>query len=161
MNTSSPESTPVSFWWMHASAKSFDHIIKLSDSKPPKLRYENHHAVAQSFDPQPSFIGSELRSFRKALNCPPARFKATSREAYPSILWYSLSFYSGRLREALGLDEEAVQYLPIDAAECYANFQFMDYRLAHVLQIGDPFDLERSDFGRAEVMDPAGQTREV
>lgn len=134
------------FWHMHGSGRADDYMLRLSKAKPPRFRIRNKDEVLNAFAAEPAFIGQGPTEIRVVSNCPAPVFEVTAEDYHPSIVLLGPDFYSRALREALDLQPDQVQYVQVDTARCAKAFQAQDYRLAHVLAIGDVLDLPASGY---------------
>jgi hypothetical protein len=83
----------------------------------------------------------------KKIECPPKAKIVTSEKKFnPNIIAEKPEFYSEKIRNSLKLDHEQVRYIEINDESCHENFRAMRYNLAIPLIVGDPIDLENSDF---------------
>ena len=131
---------------MHGSARADDHMLRLSKAKPPRFRIRNKDELHDAFAAGPAFVGPGPAEIRPLSSCPVPVFEVTAEDYHPSIVLLGPDFYSRALREALDLPPDQVQYLPVDTTRCVEPFRAQDYRLAHVLAVGDVLDLPASGY---------------
>ncbi|ALV09191.1 zinc metallopeptidase [Roseateles depolymerans] len=146
MNEHPNEADLPRFWHMHGSARLDDYMLRLSSAKPPRFRIRNKDEVLDAFAAGPAFVGQGPIEIRALSGCPIPAFEVTAEDYHPSIVLMGPDFYSRALRDALDLPPDQIQYLPVDTTRCVRPFRAQDYRLAHVLAVGDVLDLSASGY---------------
>lgn len=149
------------FWHMHGSAKLDDYMLRLSRAKPARFQIRNKDEVLDAFAAEQAFFGEGPVEIRALSVCPVPVLEVTADDFHPSIVLLGPDFYSRALRDALDLQPDQIQYLQVDATRCVKPFQAQDYRLAHVLAVGDVLDLPASGYEFGPGLDWNGNLTEA
>jgi hypothetical protein len=141
--------TKTKFWWMHAEATQAEKILRLENLKKPTFYFANRLALSK--DGLQHFKESwEVTKIKRPVT---PVLKVSNKTINSNILWTSQLFFSKILRDAIELKDDCIQYIDIDSSESHPNFQLMDYKMAHILKVGDAIDLDASDFEKYSQID--------
>lgn len=152
-----PPSQPL-LWPMLPSIRSMQQVTRLELRRPPRFSVVNRHAIMNVLSPV-----SDRIPRRGATDDEPVRFAAMptpvleigQRGFAPDLIWSGLHFASARLRDALGLGPDAVEYRDVDASGSAAAARAADYKVFRVVHEADPVDLARM-YGHEPDREPDG-----
>ncbi len=144
------------FWHMHASGKAGNEALRLMKGKSPKLAFQNKYEIISYISSYQFFYGPGPTRIPQLESCPTPIFKSSAKSFSPSIVFSNPDLYSKRFRDALNLSRKEIQYIDIDFSESTDLFIENDYKMAHILCVGDVFDLEASGFEQYDTLDEGG-----
>ncbi|MDU7519922.1 MAG: hypothetical protein E7K72_00780 [Roseomonas mucosa] len=137
--------TPV-LWPMMPTIATMERLEWLQRRQPPRFSIANEAALWEAVYPLAAGVPG-----RDVTDQDPARFAAmpapvlviTDRGFAPNYIWAGLHFASARMREALCLGPEAIEYRAVDDDGCVPAARAADYRMFRVVHQADPVDLVR------------------
>ena len=140
--TSSPHASLL--WPMLPSLASMEGVARLERRRPPRFAIVNGHAIAAALPPAEAGIPPPGTADHD-----PLRFAAIPTPVLvigqpgfaPDYIWAGLHFASARLRDALGLGPEAIEYRDVDTSGSVPAARAADYRMFRVVHDADPVDL--------------------
>ncbi len=137
----------IPFWHMHGSAKIDQYMISLMNRKPPRFKLINKLELFDIFEGGNILYGDGPEKINKINSPIVAAFNVTAEDYHPSIIPLNIAnLYSSELISTLDLNDDVIQYFDIDSSKCAKPFKDKNYKLAHILTIGDVIDLEASGF---------------
>ena len=133
-------------WPMIPTPASMERLERLQRRRPPRFVIVNEASIWEALSSAAEGAPGQDVTAQDA-----ARFAAmpmpvlaiTDPSFAPNLVWAGLHFASARLREALGLGPDVVEYRAVDASGSAAAAQAADYQVFRVVREADPVDLAR------------------
>ena len=129
---------------MLPSLRSMERIERLERRRPPRFTVANMAEIMDALHPvgdaPPTHADTDDDPLRFA-SMPMPVLVVGQRDFAPDLIWSGLHFVSARLRDALGLGPEAVEYRDVDAGGSEAAARAADYKAFRVVHEADPVDL--------------------
>lgn len=124
----------MTFWWFREHLPHRFPLQRLVE----QCAFTNASEVFQAFTP----IGQQLHT------PPPTPRLRLMIEDFDvdCFQWEGLTLVSERLRDALALEPEEVQYFAVDSTQCATLPKSMDYKIMHICVTDDVSDRNASDF---------------
>lgn len=144
------ENAPV-LWMLVPSFATIRQLEKLERSRPPRFDFSNRDAVTRNAPPR----GRDDAHWFATMPTP--RLSIRQAGFAPDFIWAGLYFASARLRAAIGLGADAVEYRDVEMGDrsCDAALA-VDYRVFRPVQRADPVDLALT-YGQEPDRGPDGE----
>ena len=133
-------------WPMLPSLASMEAMNRLERRRPPGFLIVNQDAILDAMFPlRPGIPGAAAReqAADRFAALPRPVLRITGRGFAPDLIWAGLHFASARLRDALGLGPDAIEYRDVDASGSTAAVRAADYKAFRAVHGADPVDLAR------------------
>lgn len=136
-------------WGFMPSLESMQRAADLAMARPPGFDWVNrddHAGFADGLGGALDGFGLPLGQVTgRDLSCAPTpRWRCTDPDFAPDLVFEGELFASRRLRDAMRLDDGAVQWLDVDCTDCPPAMRAADYGLMNLLAFANPMDRERS-----------------
>ena len=136
-------------WALMPSLASMQRTVDLAMARQPAFEWINrddHADFTAGLGEARDGLGRSLGQVtgRDLSGAPMPRWRCTDPTFAPDLMFEAELFASRRLRDAMRLDDGAVQWLDVDCSDCPPVMQAADYRLMNLLAFANPIDRERS-----------------
>ena len=133
-------------WPMLPSLASMEAMNRLERRRPPGFLIVNQDAILDAMFPlRPGIPGAAAReqAADRFAALPRPVLRITGRGFAPDLIWAGLHFASARLRDALGLGPDTVEYRDVDTSGSVPAARAADYKVFRIVHQADPVDLAR------------------
>ena len=141
-----PPAHQLPLWPMLPSLDSMEEMHRLERRRPSQFAIVNQGAIYAAMflvdlgTPGPVSTNQEAGRFAAM---PTPKLRITSRDFAPDLIWAGLHFASARLRDALGLGPDTVEYRDVDTSGSVPAARAADYKVFRIVHQADPVDLAR------------------
>ena len=141
-----PPAHQLPLWPMLPSLASMEKMHRLERRRPPQCVIVNQDAIYAAMFPVDLGTPRPVRTDQEAdrfAAMPTPVLRITDRSFAPDLIWAGLHFASARLRDALSLGQDVVEYREVDTSGCAAAARAADYKVFRAVHQADPVDLAR------------------